>query len=74
MTLRDKILEPYLDGPKKELFKIYHQIYNKKYDLNSEEGIRRYRIFKDSLKYIKQENAKGHSHKLGNHTIRRFNG
>jgi hypothetical protein len=36
-----KILNKFLDGPKKELFKVYHHLFEKSYDLNSEEGIRR---------------------------------
>jgi hypothetical protein len=59
------ILEKFMNGPKKELFKVFHQISEKNYDLNSEEGIKRYKIFKDNLKYIKQENAKGNTYTLG---------
>jgi len=33
--------------------------------LNTEEGVRRYRIFKDNLRYINAENAKDHDYKLG---------
>jgi C1A family cysteine protease len=63
--IHEKILQSFMAGPTKDLFKVYHELFNKEYDLNTEEGIRRYRIFKDNLKYIKDENSKGHSHKLG---------
>ena len=51
------ILDKYMDGPTKELFKTYHFIYEKQndYQLDSFEGVRIYRIFKSNLNYIKQE-------------------
>jgi len=42
--------------PQKEIFKAFHFIYNKEYDLNSEEGVKRYRIFKENSKFIEQLN------------------
>lgn len=65
MSMHDKLLAPFMNGPTKELFKAYHEVFGKEYDLNTEEGLRRYRIFKDNLNYIRQENAKGHEYKLG---------
>jgi KDEL-tailed cysteine endopeptidase len=59
------ILDKFLDGPKKELFKVYHQIFNKQYNLNTEEGLHRYKVFKENLKWIKEENKKGHAYELG---------
>jgi hypothetical protein len=52
-----KIINSFLDGPKKQLFKVYHFLLNKEYDLNSEEGIRRYNIFKQNLKFHKDHNS-----------------
>jgi hypothetical protein len=50
----------------KELFKMFHALNEKTYDLNSEEGIKRYRIFKQSLKTIKEHNSKeGVTYQLG---------
>jgi C1A family cysteine protease len=64
-NLHDKILSPFLNGPTKELFKVYHEVYQKSYDLNTEEGLMRYRIFKENLNLIREENSKGHDYKLG---------
>lgn len=53
------ILDKFMDQPK-ELFKAYYTLFQKdgEYDINSEEGINRYKIFNDNLKYIKESNAK----------------
>jgi hypothetical protein len=59
------VLDKFLNGPKKQLFKVYHQLFNKQYDLNTEEGLYRYRVFKENLKWIKEENQKGHEYELG---------
>jgi C1A family cysteine protease len=63
--IKDKILSNFQDGSKKQLFKIYHLLFRKKYELNSEEGVRRYRIFKNTLKFIEETNSKNLSYKLG---------
>ena len=34
--IKDTILPSFQDKPKKELFKVYHFLYQKKYNLNSE--------------------------------------
>jgi C1A family cysteine protease len=59
------ILDKFMDGPKKELFKVYHQIFNKNYNLDTEIGLQKYKVFKDNLKFIKDENSKGHEYQLG---------
>ena len=61
----DKILESFNDSPKKELFKVYHFLYEKKYDLNSEEGVKRYKIFKENMKRYKEHNSKDSNYILG---------
>jgi hypothetical protein len=38
----------------KELFKVFHFLNKKEYELNSEEGIKRYKLFKQSVKRIKE--------------------
>lgn len=43
--------------PNKEKFKLWHLFYGKTYDLNSETALRKYRSFKDNLKYIAKRNA-----------------
>jgi hypothetical protein len=60
-----EILEKFLNEPPKQLFKAYLKIFNKNYDLNTEEGIRRYKIFKENIKFINEENSKNLSYKLG---------
>jgi C1A family cysteine protease len=59
------ILEKLMDQEPKQLFKVYHHLYKKSYDLNSMEGIQKYRAFKENLKIIKETNAKNLSYKLG---------
>ncbi len=56
-----KILDSLMNGSTKDLFKAYHLLFDKteEYELNSEEGIKRYRIFKQNVKEIKEHNAKG---------------
>jgi hypothetical protein len=61
----DLILSKFMGGPKKELFKVYHSIFSKEYDLNTELGLKRYKAFKDNLKFIKAENAKNKEYELG---------
>ena len=64
-NITDKILAKFKDGPKKQLFKAYHFLFQKKYDLNSQEGVRRYKNFKQMVKYIDEVNSKNLSHKAG---------
>ena len=63
------ILKNVENSPKKEQFRIYHFLFNKKYSLNSEEAIRRYQIFKNNLNLIKEQNSKSSYVKYG---INRF--
>jgi F0F1-type ATP synthase membrane subunit c/vacuolar-type H+-ATPase subunit K len=50
-----------LDGmagqPQKEIFKAFHFLHEKTYSLNSEEALKRYRIFKENVQFIKEKNA-----------------
>merc|ERR1712222_162094 len=47
------------DGlPQKEIFKAFHYLHQKQYSLNSQEGLKRYRIFKQNENWIKEENTK----------------
>jgi hypothetical protein len=54
-----------MNGPTDELFSVYHTIYKKDYDMKSEEGIKRFMAFESNLKFIQEENKKGHSYTLG---------
>jgi cathepsin F len=42
--------------PPKEIFKSYYALYKKTYDLNSQEGLKRYKIFKSNMKWNKEKN------------------
>ncbi len=63
--IKDTILSSFQDKPRKELFKVYHFLFQKKYDLNSEEGLNKYRTFKANMKMIEAENAKNLGYTLG---------
>ncbi|MCP4649769.1 MAG: C1 family peptidase [PVC group bacterium] len=62
-----QIMDSFADKSIKEQFKVWHFISNKaeKYEINTEEGIRRYINFKANFKYVKKVNAKNLSYKLG---------
>jgi hypothetical protein len=53
------ILEKFMDSPK-ELFKAYYTLFNKdaEYDINSEIGVSKYKVFKENVEWIKAENSK----------------
>ena len=53
----DMILDSIKDKPKKEIFKVFHKLHKKTYNLNSEEGLKRYKIFKANMKWNKEKNA-----------------
>jgi len=63
--IRDTIMVSFKDKPKKELFKIFHFLFQKKYNLDSEEGINKYKIFKNNLKFIENQNKIQKSYQLG---------
>jgi hypothetical protein len=55
-----------LEGkPLKEKFKVYHFLFKRNYELNSEEGVRRYKIFKTNLKTIYNKNLQNLPYRLG---------
>ena len=55
----DSILDVYIEkGNSKELFKVWHSLYNIQYDYNTEEGIKKYKTFKANLKSIQEHNSK----------------
>merc|ERR1711976_677803 len=53
-----QLLAKHMNGPKKELFKAYHGLFKREYDLDSEEGFKRYKIFKQNMKEIKEGNLR----------------
>jgi len=48
-----------------EKFQVFHQLFKKPYEINSEEGLRRFTIFQSNLKKIDEINSKNLSYKLG---------
>lgn len=64
-SLTYKILDQFEHQPAKEIFKVWHFIHQKTYNINSEEALNRYKIFKENMKYIKETNSAQSSFKLG---------
>jgi C1A family cysteine protease len=60
----NKILDTMMDQPPKELFKVWHHLYEPEYSIASELAVKKYKAFKATLKNIKETNAKGLSYKL----------
>ncbi len=78
VDIRKSIVNSFNDKPKKEQFKVFHFLYKKNYDLNSEEALMRYEIFKTNSKFIQEVNSKNLSYQLElNHsadlTLEEFN-
>jgi C1A family cysteine protease len=63
--VKQTIMESFKNSPPKDLFKVFHYVFEKKYELNSEEGVRRYRIFKENLKKIEEVNSQDLPYKFG---------
>ena len=59
VEVRRSIIDSYMEGSPKELFKVFHYIFEKPYNLNSEAAIAKYRVFKKNLSMIKEHNSKG---------------
>jgi xylem cysteine proteinase len=61
----DLIFENLAGKDKKTIFQIYHYVFNKNYDINSEEGLRRFKNFKNSLNIVNIHNQSHTSYKKG---------
>lgn len=59
VEVRRSIIDSYMEGSPKELFKVFHYVFEKPYNLNSEAAIAKYRVFKKNLSMIKEHNSKG---------------
>jgi cathepsin L len=59
------ILENFMEKTPKELFKVWHFLYEKKYTLDTQEARQRFANFKENLKIIREHNASESSYKLG---------
>jgi C1A family cysteine protease len=60
-----KILNDYSNKGTKQLFKVYHYIFNKSYDYNTEAGIQKYKTFRANIQKIEEHNAKNLSYTKG---------
>ena len=60
-----KILSRFMDKSSKELFQVYHLIFKKDYTIDSELGLKKYKIFKLNVKKIKDSNSQNLSYTLG---------
>ena len=54
----NSILDSMNGQAQKEIFKAFHYLHEKTYELNSQEGLNKYRTFKANVEWIKNENAK----------------
>jgi hypothetical protein len=52
------ILDSIKDKRKREIFPIFHSLHKKDYHVTSEEGAKRYKIFKANMKWVREKNAK----------------
>jgi KDEL-tailed cysteine endopeptidase len=59
------LLESQMDKSPKELFKIWHLLYQKEYTFDSDEAKKKFKIFKENLARIKETNAKNLPYKVG---------
>jgi len=61
----NKILDNFIEGSPKELFKVWHHLYERSYALDTQEAKDRFANFKDNLKEIREHNAQDLPYKLG---------
>lgn len=60
-----KFLDEVSTKPMKEQFKIFHYLFKKEYELNSETALKRYKIFKKNIQEIKDHNAAENTYTMG---------
>jgi C1A family cysteine protease len=53
----DMILDSIKDKRKREIFPVFHSLHKKDYHITSEEGAKRYKIFKANMKWVKEKNT-----------------
>ncbi len=61
----NKILDSFENRSVKDLFKVWHLLYKRTYTLESQEAKSRFRIFKDNLKFIRENNVQNNGLTLG---------
>jgi hypothetical protein len=65
VDVKKTIMDSFMNAPKKEMFKVFHFLFEKKYELNSEEALRKYKVFKSNMKIIEETNSKDLPYKFG---------
>jgi C1A family cysteine protease len=61
----ESILDSFMDGSVKELFKVWHLVFKKTYTMDSSEARERYATFKAKVAEIKKVNSENLPYKLG---------
>ncbi len=64
-SIKKEILAQFENKPTKQIFKVFHFIFHKTYDYNSDLGVKKYMIFRANLKKIRDHNRKNLSYKMG---------
>ena len=59
------ILNQFMDSSPKELFKVWHLVFDRQYTFDSEQAKLKFKNFKENLKIIKETNAKNLGYSLG---------
>jgi hypothetical protein len=52
------IMNKYIDSSPAKVFKVWHFLHNRQYDINSEEGLQRYENFRKNLEIVKNHNLR----------------
>lgn len=65
LDAHNMMLDHIATKPTKEQFKLWHYLFQKPYDLNSELALQKYKVFKANLKFINETNAKNLGYTLG---------
>lgn len=63
--LHNEVMGIISSQPTKVQFKLWHFAFQKTYDINSEVGLKKYKAFKENIKYIKEQNEKQNKYTLG---------
>lgn len=63
--MHNEVMNHILSKPMKEQFKLWHYVFSKPYNINSEEALSRYRNYKSNFNYIQKINSKNLGYTLG---------
>jgi len=51
------LMKRFLDSPTSELFEVYHTVFRKTYEMNSEEGMQRMQNFEENVRFMNEHKA-----------------